>query len=198
MKRMPGNLLNHLLEQLDELRFLIAGFERRRFSLARSISVKLRLLLRGSSGDAPLVGQVLPGFCLPPLRIQPRTNVPDTLITLPSKTYIDSNVTIEGGAAVNKLRADDAVGRIRVESPFDLSAPPLPIREWGDQALLRPKWTLFGLIEAVAHSDGGAHIKYDERIDALQRWGFIHWHLICRIATDVSNYTVREIYARTR
>jgi hypothetical protein len=130
---------------------------------------------------------------LAPLRVAPRRDVPSDHITIPSHTRIDRQIHVEAGAAVKNLHAHAAPHRITVDSPFDFSAPRLALKDWGDQAFLRSNWTLTHLIEAVAHSDGGAHIKMDERIESLQRWGHLHWHLVARIGYDVFQQGVESL-----
>jgi hypothetical protein len=192
MPRMRPDWGRQLQEQLQELRALTQAFAQGQLVIARSISVKLRMLLRGSSGDKALLLQVWPDIRLAPLRVSPRRDAPSDHITLPSKTIIDQNIVLEAGAAVKNLYAQGAPWRLRIDSPLDLSRPWLPLEEWGDQALLRPTWTLTNLIECVAHSDGGAHIKWDDRIESLQHWGFLHWHLINRMALDLAQQIERE------
>lgn len=159
------------------------------FVVYKSVSVILRTLLRGSSGDPPLALVVLPGAKLFPLAIRPPDDTPDEMLVLPASATIGGSVNVRGGSKVKRLLVEGgAVAHMRLSDMFDSMSDPLPVKEWGQQRFLRPNWTLMGFIEWMAHKDGGAHFDPSHKETGMvAQWGSLHWHLTIGIGQSVQS-----------
>lgn len=181
-------LVDETYDQLANLKSLCESFfNRSEFTIYKCISVILRTMLRGSSGNDALIEQVVPKSRLFPLTITPTTDTPPEHLVLPADARIAGCVNIGQGSKVKNLNVEGgAIERTSVDQMFDSTKPPIPIEEWRQQPFLRPEWTLNNFIEVVAHKDGGAHVDPNNaQLLAMEAWGHFHWHLMAGIGLCV-------------
>ncbi len=183
--------IDETLDQLDNVESLCdLFFGRRQFTIYKNIAGSLRLLLTGSSGHVGLVETVLPAGGLWRLRKIPDPMTPADMLVLPAAVLVesgDAKVRVGNGTVtVKELNVKGgAVSAMDIGEMFESSSPALPIRDWLQQPFLRPTWTIRSFISAVANKDGGAHLDPNPTIEAMQRWGHLHWHLTAALARSV-------------
>ena len=184
--------VDEVFDQLDNLNSLCdIFFVGQKFTIYKSISAILRLLLPGSSGQVGLVQEVLPAGTLSRLRKVPDSAVPDGFIMLPARAVIEegeAKVTLGNGIAYVKHFDihQGALGKLRFEEIFDSNAPGVPIVDWLEQRFLRPDWNLKKFINTVTNKDGGAHHDPNAAVLAMQQLGYVHWLLTAEIGRSVS------------
>lgn len=189
MKATQNQKLDELFDQLDQLKALVATFQQGHYAVYKSISVSLRLLLVGSSGDRPLVEDVLPAIELPKLIVVPPGDMEPDHLCLPAKAIITGAGRLElaAGCKVKSLMVSggSALSSSEFDTMFEADGT-LPFGEWKMQSFLRPSWTLQDFIRTVAHKDGGAHFDPNQdQLRAMQNWGHFHWHLTACLALNV-------------
>jgi len=182
--------LDEILDQTDNLESLCTLFyDQKNRTIYKSIAASLRLLLTGSSGDEGLVSETLPGVCFSPLAIVPLHRAQPDHLTLPASVEIvsgDATVRLGAGCGVKELNvAGGAVNCMSWGEIFDDSKAPLLLQDWLDQPFLRPDRTLANFLKTVGNKDGVAHFNPTADLEAMQRWGYFHWHLIAGIARSV-------------
>ncbi len=168
------------------------------------ISVVLRTLLIGSSGDAALATQAFDDIRLFPLTVEPDPTKPDYL-RLPADVTISTQgggslVMSAGSNGKNLFVENGAVANSSFGQMFDEAKQPIPLAEWLTQPFLRSDWTLSMFIRAVAHGAGGAHVEArnaDLRaiIEALDAWGSCYWHITPGIGRSVHPQLVAQYAA---
>lgn len=202
MKLAKRKLYDEVLDQIDALRCHCESFEASNYTTYKAMSVCLRLLLLGSSGDPALLEEVLPKIQFGPLLFPPRRTADAPFIT-PCKVVVTNDaggtlhyspggtmpfLGISDGGIV--LSATGPVGgavlsRTKLGPLFHPLAPRIDIQQWLDQAFLSTRSTLGDFIKRVANKDGGAHIGTHKQLTAVQNFGNIHRHLLNAIARYV-------------
>ena len=194
-----GQKIDETLDNLDNIDSLCdLFFSQRRFTIYKNISASLRLLLVGSSGQVGLLQDVLPGGVFPRLRKVPDPATPADMIVLPAKAWIkrgEAEVQLGNGTVTVKTLnvCGGAVDAMRFGEMFDEAALGLPLVDWLQQPFLRPNWTLRDFIRTVTNKDGGAHLNPNDALQALQQFGYFHWHLIAGMARSLSPHIRRQI-----
>jgi hypothetical protein len=183
--------IDETLDQLDNLDSLCGlFFTDRKFTIYKSISVALRLLLTGSSGHVGLVQDVLPTGGLLPLRKVPAASTPPDMLVLPARVFLEkdgaSTQLGNGTLTVKDLNVfGGAVGAMKIEEMFNSAAPSMSLVAWLEQPFLRPNWTLRKFIGTVTNKDGGAHHDPNDALLSMQKWGHFHWHLTAGMARSI-------------
>jgi hypothetical protein len=182
--------IDETFDQLDNIESLCKMFESGNFTIYKSISASLRLLLTGSSGHAGLFEDVLPAGHLWRLLKVPDPSTPPEWLVLPAAVRLirgEASIQVGNGTVTvqNLNVCGGAVGAMEVGEMFDNSTPPLPLKDWLDQSFLRPDWTVRQFIGVVTNKDGGAHHDPNSKLLTMQKWGHIHWHLTTGIARSI-------------
>lgn len=195
-------LIDETWEQVENLQTLCQAFKSGRHAIYKNMSVTLRTLLLGSSGDKGLVCAVLPEAKFLPLRLIPISKAAQ-LIT-PAEIRIRNdyggeliyhkggtmpNLGMEKGGVV--LSKHEPVGgavveKLTIKNIFNPLEPWKPLEPWLAQPFLNANWTLKSFITRIANKDGGAHVERDEQIEAMAAFGNFHRPLTYLIARYVA------------
>lgn len=181
-------LATEMFDQLCNLSDTCQAFYAGRRAAYKLTSVVLRTLLRGSSGDGPLATQVLPNATLQRPLITPDDTAPPDHLILPAPVTIGGNIHLAAGMGVKSAEIQGgAVANISVGEMFERrDANRIPLADWLACPFLRLEWTLEDFIVTVAHKDGGAHVDpNDDQLQAMQAWGYFHWHVTAGIGRSV-------------
>src|SRR5260221_2242385 len=173
--------LDEAFDQLDNVDAMCDLFYRfKKFTIYKAIGVSLRFMLTGSSGDQGLIQQVLPAVRLSLLRVVRDSSLADGHLKLPTDVVIvgSGRIHLAAGVGVQNLNvAGGAVQAMTCEDPFNGSGATLDLPAWLEQPFLRPEWTLSDFIRVIANKDGGAHLESNQKLLAMKKWGYLHWHL---------------------
>ncbi|UCE61423.1 MAG: hypothetical protein JSU63_06675 [Phycisphaerales bacterium] len=211
LKRTQTELIDELWEQIDNLAAHRREFSQGSYGVYKSMSVILRTVLTGSSGDSGLVHSVLPTGRFHRLNVTP-IGASSSGIETPADIVVENDRggklhykaggtmpylgTNGGGVVLSKTKPEEAdvVRRTEVGNLFNVHSSPLPVNDWLAQPFLRPDWTIRTFIRCVAHSDGGAHLGANEQLRTMKNFGSIQRHLTAKIA----EYVVGEVTIQLR
>jgi hypothetical protein len=191
--------IDEAFDQLDNIESLCELFyDRRKFTVYKNIAVSLRFLLTGSSGQAGLICKIIPDARLKPLRVAPASDTPPDMLVLPAEVRIErGEAKVQLGPGIVTVKtlnvAGGAIDAMQIGDLFLSDAEPIGSRAWLNQAFLRPNWTLGKFIRTVANKDGGAHLDPNADLQALERWGYFHWHLIAGIARSLHPQLIAQL-----
>lgn len=211
LKRDSSQLIDELWDQIDNLQGHCKIFAQGTFTIYKGMSVTLRMILVGSSGDDALVEAVLPNALFFPLNIIPTGKITSGIIT-PCEIVVTNDqggelhyaaggtmpfLGIEGGGVVLSKIAPvggDTRRRTKVKNMLNVMGNRLPLDAWLAQPFLRREWSIRSFIKCIAHKDGGAHVNASLQLEVMEHFGNIHSHLTERI----SSYVGAEIASQLR
>ncbi len=199
-KRDQHHLIDEIWDQVDNLQAQCRQFGGGLYTIYKSISVILRTLLLGSSGQPPLLMPVLPDVSFFPLASTPVkpfcegpwspaeivvTNDASGSLHYCAGSTMQYYLASEDGGVVlsrNDPIEGDVLRRIEVKNLFNPMGHRLSLEDWLAQPFLGIDWTLRDFLKCIVHKDGGAHLDQSAKVDSLRKFGYIHWHLTAMIA----------------